>query len=261
LIRTLALRTPTLPPATHTNCHVLGRARLTVVDPASPWPEEQQRVFDWLCSMGQVERVVLTHQHADHVGGVEDLRARLGGVPVLAHARTRDALAGTVRVDQLLDEGDLVDTDAGSWEVWHTPGHARGHLCLLQGAEVVCGDMVASEGTIVLEAPEGDLQHYLDSLARLEARGGRLHPAHGAAIEDGPAWLRHYITHRNARTDQIRAALDEGPATVLELVERVYGETIPRGVYPLAARQVRCHLAWLSDRAQTLAEGEHWRRT
>ncbi len=240
---------------------MLGRQRLTVVDPASPYPDEQQRVFDWLVGLGRVERVVLTHQHEDHVGGVEDLRARLGGVPVCAHARTRELLEGIVRVDELLAEGDRLDTDAGAWEVWHTPGHAQGHLCLMLGEDVVCGDMVASEGTIVLEAPDGDLTDYLDSLARLEARGGRLHPAHGAAIEDGPAWLRHYITHRNRRTDQIRASLDRGPATVLEVVERVYGDSIPRQVYPLAGRQVRCHLAWLQEHEQVLVEGQHWRRT
>ena len=37
----VALRTPTLPPATHTNTHVLGRAALTLIDPASPYPEAQ----------------------------------------------------------------------------------------------------------------------------------------------------------------------------------------------------------------------------
>src|SRR5262249_23789008 len=37
----VALRTPTLPPATHTNTMLLGEEQLWVVDPGSPWAEEQ----------------------------------------------------------------------------------------------------------------------------------------------------------------------------------------------------------------------------
>ena len=35
------VRTPTLPPATHTNCYLVGGDELIVIDPASPYPEEQ----------------------------------------------------------------------------------------------------------------------------------------------------------------------------------------------------------------------------
>src|SRR5690606_38154488 len=91
-VRVLAVRSPTLPPATHTNCYVAGTDRLTVFDPASPWPEEQARLAEALDAAGRVERVVLTHHHPDHVSGTEALRRHLADlghdVPVLAHPRT-----------------------------------------------------------------------------------------------------------------------------------------------------------------------------
>src|SRR5207237_7980655 len=67
------LRTPTLPPATHTNCLLLGDDQLWVVDPGSPWPEEQQilrETLDRLASEGRkAAGVILTHHHHDHTGG------------------------------------------------------------------------------------------------------------------------------------------------------------------------------------------------
>src|SRR5438552_6039454 len=65
------LRTPTLPPATHTNCFLLGDEELWVVDPGSPWPEEQQILNDTLERLADEGRtakgIILTHHHVDHV--------------------------------------------------------------------------------------------------------------------------------------------------------------------------------------------------
>src|SRR4051812_1001992 len=84
------LRTPTLPPATHTNCWIVGFEELLVVEPASPWADQQaalDEVLDELAGAGRrVRAILLTHHHADHVGGVRHLAERLA-VPVLAHAR------------------------------------------------------------------------------------------------------------------------------------------------------------------------------
>lgn len=258
-LRVLPLRTPTLPPATHTNCYLLGRGAVTVIDPASPWPEEQERLFEAL-RYEPVERIFLTHHHQDHVGGAVDIARRLG-VPIAAHRRTAALLEGQVPVQQHFDEGDVLATDNGRWTCWHTPGHASGHLCLvdLERRAVVAGDMVAGEGTIVLDPPEGELGKYLESLERLRALDPTvLFPAHGPDLRAATAVLDYYIAHRHLRTDSVRAALQAlGEAEIPAIVEAVYGDTIPEMVKPVAARQVLCHLLWLRERGE-LRQGEPW---
>ncbi len=259
---TLPVRTPTLPPATHTNVYLLGDQVLTVVDPASPYPDEQARLLAHLQGLsGRVERVLLTHHHWDHVGGAQALATALD-VPVAAHPRTAELLAGEVDVQELLRDGDRVETDRGGWTCLFTPGHASGHLCLQHddGHAVVAGDMVAGEGTIVLDPPEGDLALYLASLARLRTLdAGVLLPAHGPPLTDPAAILDHYIRHRNGRTDQLREALRAlNAATPLELAGRIYTE-LPPVFLGLAARQVLCHLQYLAARGEVCSsDGETW---
>src|SRR5262249_8465784 len=59
------VRTPTLPPATHTNCYVIGGDELIIIDPASPYEEEQRELdafIDGLINEGRrVREIILTH--------------------------------------------------------------------------------------------------------------------------------------------------------------------------------------------------------
>ncbi|MEQ1501633.1 MAG: MBL fold metallo-hydrolase [Myxococcota bacterium] len=252
-----AVRTPTLPPATHTNTWIVGDPTgFTVVDPASPYEDEQQRLFGALADRirdgARIRRLLLTHHHADHVSGAVDLQRRLRSighdVPIAAHPVTAELVRRTIPVDEPVADGARLEQVVALL----TPGHAPGHLVLHAEDHgwTIAGDMVAGIGTIVIDPDEGDLQDYLDSLELLRRLGtGRLMPAHGPVIEEPEAVLSHYIAHRNHRTDQIRAALiRSGPAsTPLALAPLVYPE-LPATHHPLAAIQIRTHLNWLRRR-------------
>jgi glyoxylase-like metal-dependent hydrolase (beta-lactamase superfamily II) len=246
------LRTPTLPPATHTNTWVLGRGALTVVDPASPYDDERQRLVaaleERLAGGERVERLFLTHHHHDHVSGALHLQAALAArghvVPIAAHPVTAARLGARLPVDELVEDG--AELLPGVVAVF-TPGHAPGHLCLAGDGWIVAGDMVAGTGTILIDPADGDLGDYLASLDRLRSLGrDALLPAHGPVLPHAATVLSMYVAHRHARSEQCLQALDQlGTGDAAALVPVVYQAVDPRA-WPIAALQVESHLRWLA---------------
>ncbi len=257
-IRQLPLRTPTLPPAEHTNAYVIGHERLLVVDPATYELSQREMLLELIEQLGQkVQGILLTHHHRDHVGAANWLRRELG-CPVLAHPITRDLIEGRISVDQTIDEGDRIELgrDRAGNELalgaLFTPGHAPGHLVLddlRPGAgALIVGDMVASIGTIIVDPTDGNMAEYLRQLRRLRALPQKiLFPAHGQPILDGHRKLDAYVAHRSMREAKVLAALaTKGPATAEELLELAYDDT-PRSIWPLAERSCLAHLLKLVE--------------
>lgn len=260
----LALRTPTLLPATHTNCWLLGTGEVLVVDPGASDAGELERLVERLNALERTGlracAIFLTHHHLDHVGGVAPLVARLG-LPVWCHPRTADRLG--VKVARVLADGEVVTLEGAPdmhWRVLHTPGHARGHLCLVDEASraAVVGDMVAGVGTILIDPPEGDMAEYLRQLRRLKDWPVRaLYPAHGPPLPDGPTALERYLAHREARELRVKAALREAPQSLEELAQEAYADT-PSAWPPVAERSTLAILLKLAGEAEARRVGERW---
>ena len=261
------VRTPTKPPATHTNCYLIGSSEFVILDPASPYEEEQAALaacVDDLIAEGRVVReIILTHLHPDHVGGVSALLEHLGGrVPVAAHRLTAEALQGTVRVDRLIEDGELIEL-AGeprlSLRAMHTPGHARGHLCFYEertGA-LVTGDNIVGLGSVLIDPPEGNMRDYLNTLERLQKLPHLtvLFGAHGIAIGNPYTKIEEYISHRLERERNILSAVVEGASTTAEIVRRVYTDVHPKA-HAMAERAVLAHLEKLEDEGLVAKRGD-----
>jgi len=263
-VHLLPLLTPTLPPARHTTCYLVGDGEMVVVDPGSPYPGEQAQLLELASGLvaegRRIVAIVLTHHHPDHVLGVGVLKAALG-VPVWAHRHTADHVEG---VDRLLDDGEVIPLEGARpmrLVALHTPGHAPGHLCLFEpeSRALLCGDMLSGASTIVIDPPEGDMESYLAALDRLESLGVRtIFPAHGETLPDGPDQIAEAISHRRWREDRVLAALERGPAPLAALTRQAYDE-LPEIALPFAERSALASLIWLERRGRVLMEGEHFR--
>lgn len=260
----LALDTPTLPPATATNTLVIGGDRLLIIEPATPHARERARLDDLINSLQAEGRtlagIVVTHHHVDHIGYAPELRD-IHGIPIFAHPQTASRLDFTI--DTQIDEGWTIDLGDGHViEALFTPGHAPGHLLVWDRKTDIAhaGDLVAGEGTILVDVSDGgDMSIYLDSLRRMaervraresEGRSPSFVPAHGPVLTDPVAVLEHYVSHRLAREDKIRrAVVEDGRRAFLGILAAAYADT-PKRMWPFAAMSVEAHLRKL------VADGE-----
>lgn len=267
-IEVLPVRTPTLPPATHTNTFLVGTGQAVLIEPATPYQEEQDLMVDWIESARsrgvELIAILATHHHPDHIGGAAALCERLG-LPLWGHAMTAQRLSGVVELDRLLEDGERIELDGPiktSLTSVHTPGHAPGHLCFVDEASgiMIAGDMVASVGTIIVEPTDGDMILYLESLRRMAAlEPVALLPAHGDIIRDPQAKLSFYIAHRLMREGKVLAALEDRglAARPNDLVARAYDDT-PEALWPLALLSIEAHLIKLEREGRITQEGGDW---
>jgi ribonuclease/clavin/mitogillin len=248
-------RTPTLLPATHTNSYALGGRDVVLIEPATPYADEQRAWIEWARALESQGRklvaIVATHHHEDHVGGLDVLAGELG-VPVWAHDATVDRLAPATRarVTRRLVDDDVFVLEGPrdeSWRVLHTPGHAPGHVCLFEERTrtVVVGDMVASVGTILIAPGDGDMQVYLEQLERLAQLDASVAlPAHGDPIDEPTVLFHKYIAHRLAREAKVLEAVRSAGATggdAASLVPEAYADT-PMHLWPIAKLSLEMHL-------------------
>lgn len=258
-ITVFPLRTETLPPATHTNCFIVGRKKFVVIDAASKEEAEHRKLFalvdEMIASGGVCQEIIVSHLHPDHFGGETALQKHLKEkfdleVPISAHRLTAESLSGKVEFQKFVEDEEvykLADENGAEFDLvaLHAPGHARGHLCFYDTEKgfLLSSDNVVGMGSVVIAPPEGNLIDYLNSLERMKnlPKLKNLCGSHGSAIYDAKTKIESYIAHRTMRENQIKQALREGAKTPTEIVEKVYAG-LDEKLFKLAEKSVEAHL-------------------
>jgi glyoxylase-like metal-dependent hydrolase (beta-lactamase superfamily II) len=140
----------------------------------------------------EVEAVVLTHSHQDHVGGeifgqmIPGLRELDQHVELAVHvhsleaARVRELTGIPNERIQTFEDGDQLKLGDASIEILHTPGHSPGSVCFLAGHHLISGDTLFVQACGRTDLPGSNIDDMFYSLQRLSGlpEETRVYPGH-----------------------------------------------------------------------------------
>jgi glyoxylase-like metal-dependent hydrolase (beta-lactamase superfamily II) len=204
--------------------------------------------------LDDIERVIISHHHVDHLGAIQhlveasspevvahaytvpylekphaarlrnrsftDVAFRQAGVPqaVIDLMDEQDtyyeSLMTVASVGQVVDEGDVLALGGRDWQVYHTPGHAGGLICLFQPDS---GVLLSSDHLLghissnpLIEAPEPGhkrprrLVEYIAHLKRIAALTPTIaYTGHGDPIEDVGELIAKRLDLNERRTEKV----------------------------------------------------------
>ena len=208
-----------------TNTYLYGADPCVVIDPGSDDAGHLDRVRVAAAERGGIGTVLVTHSHADHLTGADQLDA-----PVVQPTGGEEH---------------------GGLRVLATPGHAADHVAFVSADGVCfCGDLVLGLGSTIVPPGGNSLAAFLDSLALLAAEGLTLMcPGHGPWITDPEAKLAEYVEHRMMRERRLLASLDSGERSRAALLATAWDD-VPAELLPMAAMAMESHLEKLEAEAR-----------
>lgn len=243
-----------------TNTYLVGENEVAVIDPGPKIARHIAAIQE--AAPDRIKWILVTHTHPDHSPAACELAAATGaqllGQPPPA-GKLQDQ---TFVADRVLNDGDALETDEFHLSAVHTPGHASNHLCYRHRelGWLYTGDHIMSGSTVVINPPDGDMQDYLDSLARLKTLNlSALLPGHGPPIDDPNGTVDRLLAHRLKRESKVLACLStHRDLTVRQLTKCVYDD-VPTSLHQLAARSLTAHLLKLEKEKRALKTDAAWR--
>lgn len=242
-----------------------------------------------------IRRLILTHTHIDHYGMSGRLKEMTGcevtfhraGDEELEILRDPGSVAETLRktyaehgvpedqldeltryedwrgfvhsvigADRWLDGGEDLRIGGRTWEMIHTPGHARSHVCLWSEADglLISGDHLLGSITphIDFRRGEGDpLGDFLVSLERVEKLDPQIVlPGHGHPFREGAERARVTLRHHERRLGAILQVVRRSSCTANQITDEIFGGTLLHFQRRLALGEALAHIHYLRLRGE-----------
>lgn len=164
-----------------TNCYIIvdeTQKKAMVIDPAG----EVSKIIEILDTLGaELVYIYLTHCHADHINGVNELKKEKGG-KVLIHRKGRENLENRVPVlaeyiglppiyvkeDSIVDDDDILHVGDLELRVIYTPGHTDDGTSLYCEKEglVFSGDTLFKGAWGRVDLPTSDFDNIMNSIIK-----------------------------------------------------------------------------------------------
>jgi hydroxyacylglutathione hydrolase len=176
------------------NCYIVRAAgnatRAVIVDPG----DEAERLLAAAESLGaEIEAILITHCHFDHVGAVAPI-ARATGAPVYCPAIERPVLADVMswvppgfgpfeshEAEHTVAGGERLSLAGIDFEVTFTPGHSPGHVTYAVPGALLSGDVLFQGSVGRVDLPGGDwatLEQSIEGLVRAHPAETVVYPGH-----------------------------------------------------------------------------------
>lgn len=164
-----------------TNCYFVMNQEtkeMLLIDPADDLEAIDQQVFKM---GGRPVAILLTHGHFDHMMAAADGREKYQ-IPVYAHQLEQEVLehleynlsgrwlnAYSMKADQLVSDGDVLELAGFQIQVLHTPGHTQGSSCyyLPEEGKLFSGDTLFAQSYGRTDFPTSSMGDMQSSIKRL----------------------------------------------------------------------------------------------
>jgi glyoxylase-like metal-dependent hydrolase (beta-lactamase superfamily II) len=293
LIRRVIAENPSKFTYRGTGTYIVGHGDVVVVDPG-PRLDSHREALAAALAGERVRAILVTHCHSDHSPLAAWMHAETGAPtyafgphpspdpewvalatddpaddspddsPEESEANAEAPVEMEEAIDfefaptvALADGARVPETPGLTLTAVHTPGHTSNHMCwaLAQERALFTGDHVMGWSTTVVSPPDGDMSDYIASLGKVAGRDdATLWPTHGPPRDDADSYVAALVQHRLERERGVLAALDDGRATIREIVALLYAD-VRQELHKAAGMSVWAHLLKLVHEGRVEVEG------